>query len=66
MKTTKDLYNIDPKQFRTMLYPDVLAIKKEAATSIFRKANTEAFALPLNKTSLSRKAELDVISKKGI
>lgn len=65
MKTTKDLYNVDPTQFRTMLYPDVLAIKKTAAEKIYKDANTEMFNLPYKKTSVPRAAELDIDIKKA-
>ena len=65
MKTTKDIYDIDPEKFATMLYPDVLAAKKRAALQKFRAAHIESFALPHNKTSLERKGELDVLSKEA-
>lgn len=62
MKTTKEIYNIDPTKFATMLYLDVLEAKKIAAVRKFRAAYTEMFALPYDKSSLKRRAELQVIA----
>ncbi len=65
MKTTKDLFHIDPKQFRHMLYPDVLAIKKEAAEKIYMEANTEIFSLPYNRSSIDKATKLAIEAKKA-
>lgn len=65
MKTTQQLYDIDPTQFADMLYPDVLAAKRAAAEKKYRDACDERFGLPYNKESFDRKGELDVLIKEA-
>lgn len=61
MKTTKQLYDVDPTQFAYMLYPDVLDLKEKAAKARHDTACIEKFQLPLDKSSIERDAELNTV-----
>ena len=43
MKTTQELYGLDPKKFKDMLYVDVLALKEKAARANYDEANSIQF-----------------------
>ena len=59
MKTTKDLYGIDPKEFVDMLYPDVLKLKLEAMEKKNNIAKKEQIHLPYNMEGFLRDSELN-------
>ena len=68
MKTTKELYGIDPTEFKTMLYPEVLLIKDQASNQIYTDAHTEQFKIgyhPLSVKDKERVAELQVIGNEA-
>ena len=65
MKTTQELYDLDPRQFKGMLYEDVLALKRIQAERIAGDAHTESFKIgfyPLSVADKARVKELQGIS----
>lgn len=65
MKTTKDLFDIDPLQFATMSYIEVIDLKEEAASAMYNAAVTELFGLGFSGKNAIRSAELDLIIGKS-
>jgi hypothetical protein len=46
VKTTKELYGIDPKVLANMTYKEVLDLKRQAAEHISKEAKEKLFKLP--------------------
>jgi len=68
MKTTQQLYGLDPKQFNGMLYIEVLALKRTEMERRKTDAHVEAFKIGFSNLSIADKAriaELDVVTKEA-
>ena len=64
MKTTLELYNLNPQDFKTLLYPEVLELKRVEMQTRYDAAVTEMFATGfgnLTQAQKNRKDELDKI-----
>ena len=64
MKPTKELFGVDPRTFKGMLYEDVLAVKLEAAQHGYDEAARKYFSLPLDKTGLKEAIEANAEMEK--
>ncbi len=66
MKTTKELFKLDAKQFKGMLYEDVLTLKAQQARRLMADAHIENFKLGFKHLSIAdqeRVKTLDIITK---
>jgi len=68
MKTTKELFGLDPRMFKRMTYESVLALKRAEIERKLKAAHEETFAIgfySLTAEELARVQELNAQVKEG-